>query len=461
MARLGVFVIAMAAFLYAYAKLAAPRMNEMLTSPLDTIEQSHLKIAQQTAQDLQLDLSKGITKPLKLWLPHRTDGLVQPLWPWMAAWGAGSSEDAQGLLLNARGLQFGMAVGFLLLLGLACLRRFTLPATLLVVALSGLCGFLPALGTFDSTVLFMILLMLTWTACIFALKRNSLWIHGLVGCLAGLAYLADERILFLLGVFLLTSTLRALWGWLLSHWPTEHGTTLWVRSNHLFGLLILTFTFLIFIGPRLAESSSRFGSPFFSYISQTRWLDTAEQAAAWIAQHPDSASLQSRPDADRLPWSGYLETHSSAAIKERLTRGLDAVWRDFFYSGGIWTGALVSIVLGLCVAIVITTPKAGHAAQRLHPETANLLLFEVLALSAYVVVAAWDAEVSGSQRALQFLQIPLILNLIWACESLLRRAKRRQASPLLLKGYEVALWALVLVVSWQMTTQLQTGLFGT
>jgi hypothetical protein len=49
-------------------------------------DQKHgMKMALQTREDLTLDFSKGVSEPIKSWFPHRTDGVVNPLWPWIAA----------------------------------------------------------------------------------------------------------------------------------------------------------------------------------------------------------------------------------------------------------------------------------------------------------------------------------------------------------------------------------------
>src|SRR4029079_10439163 len=50
-------------------------------------DQMHnMRLATQTREDLNPDFRKGFTGPLFNFFPHRTDGVVQPLWPWVAAW---------------------------------------------------------------------------------------------------------------------------------------------------------------------------------------------------------------------------------------------------------------------------------------------------------------------------------------------------------------------------------------
>jgi hypothetical protein len=100
-------------------------------------ERMYLNAAIETRRDLTPDFSKGVSKPLNDWLPHRTDGIVRPLWPWLAAWSVAadhapataslSAEDHRVLRSGKRWL-FGLSLGFLLMLGLAAARAFSVPA---------------------------------------------------------------------------------------------------------------------------------------------------------------------------------------------------------------------------------------------------------------------------------------------------------------------------------------------
>jgi hypothetical protein len=88
------------------------------------------------------------------------------------------------------------------------------------------------------------------------------------------------------------------------------------------------------------------------------------------------------------------------------------------------------------------TPKASHAGERLHPETATTFLFVTVAVGACALIACWDAPVLPV-RHLHGMVMLLALSLVWAATSLLRRAKRRGVSRWAIISYYVAMWAMV------------------
>src|SRR5688572_6647101 len=109
-------------------------------------DQSHnMRLATQVrAEDLNPDFNRGFTKTFLNYFPHRTDGVVQPLFPWLAAWlvkdGHVITEQEmeakivtdQTLQLFNRGRWFHVffTVTFTVCVGIAACRSFTLPAAL-------------------------------------------------------------------------------------------------------------------------------------------------------------------------------------------------------------------------------------------------------------------------------------------------------------------------------------------
>lgn len=442
-----VFLALLVALSWAYVTEAARTITRM-EPKFTPLEMRHLKLAEETLKDLHPDFSHSFSEPLKRLLPHRTDGVAQPLWPWLAC-GLLESEEASWKSARLQGgwMQLGWSLGWLILIAMACARSFTLPAALLVVLLLGFQGFLPTVGAFNGACLFQVLFLLTWVACIFGLQRNSLWTYGLVGGLGALAYLAEDRVLPLLIVYIAVSTLRAFWEWLAAHWSREHGTTLWVPRNHGLGLLLMAAFFLFMAGPRLAESHQRFGSAFFAFQDQARWLDGSGTVDSPV-----------EPKSPLVLMQGYLSSHSRQAVWERLQAGLRDVWADFSQNNGRELGAVLAVLAAMFVAMKFATPKATHAGQRLHPESIPAILFMLLAAGVYVVIAGWDVPVTGARGRLLLLQPALALGILWGCESLLRRARRRRASQIFIVSYHLTLWAIVGLASWRVIEGLQAPL---
>uniref|UniRef100_UPI0037842AB6 hypothetical protein n=1 Tax=Prosthecobacter sp. TaxID=1965333 RepID=UPI0037842AB6 len=250
-------------------------------------ERMYLNAAIETRRDLTPDFSKGVSKPLNDWLPHRTDGIVRPMWPWLAAWNvaAGHATSAAALsaedhlvLRSGKRLLFGLSLGFLLMLGLAAARAFSVPAALLTILTIGFGVLLPSAAMFSPDVLFQLLFLLTWVCCIAALKRNSLWLYGMIGFFSALANLTLPTATTLVFVFIFVSTLRWLWGLIVASWFQESGTTLWVWRNHWLGIILLVACHLITVGPMLAHSKEKLGdaAPFF-----WRWFDDENAMRQW------------------------------------------------------------------------------------------------------------------------------------------------------------------------------------
>ncbi len=437
-----VIALALGSFSFAYLQVNVPKARQAGKAPLSFIETRHLALTEATQPDLRPEFTQSFSEPLKKWVPHRTDGVAQPLWPWLAAWFY-DATNLSGSFTSAVSFQLGLTLGFLLLLGLVAARNFSLPAALLILIWVGFQGFTPTIGTFTGSTLFYLFFLLTWLACVYGLQRNSLWVYGLIGSFGGLAYLSEDRVLPLLAVFLIISSARALCGWVVSHWARTEGTTLWVWSNHLFGIILLFSLFGFIAGPRLAEAKIKLGQATYSSIDHVRWLEDETSARAWIDKHPDAYSLREISTLNRPTWENYQASHSLEAILERFQQGGLEVMAHFQERGGLCLLALLAVLIGMLAMTWWGTPRACHAGEKLHPETASTVVF-VLGISlAYVSIAAWDSAVWNLDH-LGAITAPLGLSLVWGSESVLRRAKRRGACRKIGLVYQSAMWLLVL-----------------
>jgi hypothetical protein len=435
------FVLMMGAMAWGYVYLADQGIRQGAARELTLVEKRHVELTLATQKDLRPEFTQSFSEPLKRLVPHRTDGLVQPLWSWVAAW-AWDEEDVPGSLSTLAWFRVGLTLGGLAMMGMVCGRHFRLPSALLVVAVVGFHGLLGTVTVYSGAALFHLFFLLTWLACLYALQRNSLWVYGLIGVFGALAYLSVPRILPLVGVFVLVSTLRAVWGWIVAHWCPHEGTTLWVRRNHVFGLLLLVTGAGFIAGPRLSEAYLRFGDPGFHYTDSIRWLDDGEAALTWIEAHPDKASLERIPPLERPTARNYFHSHRPEEIRARLVHGVDTLTGRLHGQGGEVVAVLLVLMAVFTLTCRFATPKACHAWERLHPETVPTVLFLILVILTYGVIAAWDIAVMPANY-LHALTGPLTLSLLWGCESVLRRAQRRGASQFLERGFQTVLWLLL------------------
>ncbi|OYW31000.1 MAG: hypothetical protein B7Z47_02415, partial [Chthoniobacter sp. 12-60-6] len=461
---------------FAWCYVKAFQTQSAASPSIGEHERMYLNAAIETRGDLTPDFSKSVSQPLNDWLPHRTDGVVRPLWPWLAAWkvkpeqppssGPLSAEDFQVLRSGKRWLM-GLSLGFLLMLGLAAARAFSVPAALLTILTIGFGVLLPSAAEFSPDVLFQLLFLMTWVCCVAALKRNSLWLYGLIGFFSALANLTLPTATTLVLVFIAVSTLRWLWGWILAHLPREGGTSLWVWRNHWLGMILLVVCHLITVGPMLSYSKEKLNdaTPFY-----WRWFENESAMQQWTALHHSRDSLRAVPVAERPSYANYIATHEPEAVRTRLTQGgvkmteevLQFPWSfdSLPHERGVFVIALASILVLLLVIIAFVAPRAAHAGQALHPETATLVFFSVLACVACTLDFGWDLPVLTWGSRHLALYPPLVLSLLWASESLVRRARRREMRLPVFVMYEIVLWTLCVLAFMRVIAILQPVAFA-
>lgn len=459
-------------FAWSYLRTFHRLTTEPAASVIQEHEQMYLESAIETRSDLTPDFSKSVSAPLNNWLPHRTDGVVRPLWPWLAAWQIASTHpkrsdastaEGQQVIRNGRRWLAGVSLGFLLMLGLAAARAFSVPAALLAVLTIGFGVLLPSATLFAPDALFQILFLLTWVCCFATLKRNSLWLYGMIGILSALANLALPTTSTLVLVFVGVSTLRWLWGWVVAHWsPEDGGTTLWIRGKHWLGMVVLVVCHLVTMGPMLSQAHEKLGgaAPFF-----WRWFDDEGEMRRWTAAHQTRDSMR-KLTADEVPsYANYVSTHPAEAVHERLMGGaikttlslLEWPWNfDRLPSGrGVLSAALAAILMILAGIVMFVAPRAHHAGQALHPETAPMVLFTILASVICTFDFGWDVSVLSWGNRHLALYPPLVLSLIWACEALVHRARRRKMRLPVFVTYELVMWLLCAVAAWHVIVVLQ------
>ncbi len=269
-------------------------------------------------------------------------------------------------------------------------------------------------------------------------------------------------------VFIAVSTLRWLWGWILAHLPHEGGgTSLWVWRNHWLGMILLVVCHLITVGPMLSYSKEKLNdaAPFY-----WRWFENESAMQQWTALHRTRDTLQAVPVVDRPSYANYVATHTPEAVQARLTQGgvkmteevLQFPWNfdSLPHERGVFVIALASILFLLLVIIAFVAPRAAHAGQALHPETAPLVFFSVLACVACTLDFGWDLPVLTWGNRHLSLYPPLVLSLLWASESLVHRARRREMRLPVFVMYEIVLWALCVLAFMRVIAVLQPVAFA-
>ncbi|MDB6120692.1 MAG: hypothetical protein JWO08_4473, partial [Verrucomicrobiaceae bacterium] len=185
--------------------------------------------------------------------------------------------------------------------------------------------------------------------------------------------------------------------------------------------------------------------------------------------HNSKEKLEAMPKDQRPSFKTYATTHTNEQMLNRLVDGTKAKvmelvwpsqtlinkknpkpWKGVLEWRGLYLGWLALILIGLMFAMRFATPRPAHAAQRLHPETAAQSLFVIMSVVGFSLAYGWYTPIGRGDRFMLSLYAPIVLSLVWACESLLRRADRRGASPWLWRGYGIAQCVLIAAVSWRL-----------
>jgi hypothetical protein len=491
-------------FVLVYVRLGGMLIQQTNHTAKDMFggDQMHnMRIATETKPDLQPDLSKGFSEGFRNFFPHRTDGVVQPLWPWIAAWFTDADHlitdevmqskipSAQDVELFNRGRWFHVfcTAAFLVMLGIAACRIFSFPAACNLMLLGGFGALLPRAAYFQPEPVYFICFFLTWVACVSALGHNTLWIYGLIGVVGGLAYMAKGSVEPLLAVFVGVSSIRCVWeyfsarrrGFVLS------STNLWHWRNHLVGLVVLALVYLMTVGPRLTESQERFGSMTHSYPSYWMWLDKFDpDCYEWMDQHNTRAELEAMLPYDKPSLGKYLRTHTREEAVNRLWNGLfteknketgvvgrvreffwppqtkrsdnpenQKPWRTLLEWRGLYLAWLAIVLMGLLLVLISASPQPEHAGHVVFRHgTVTTLMFITGACVLYALAYAWYSPIArgSGDRFMLSLYLPLAFSLVWGAESIVRRIRRRKGSPWIHWSYLAAQWLLFAALCWRL-----------
>jgi hypothetical protein len=101
------------------------------------------------------------------------------------------------------------------------------------------------------------------------------------------------------------------------------------------------------------------------------------------------------------------------------------------------------------VALLGAVPRAQHSGESLHPETAAIVLVVAGSFVGYALLYGWYTPIGRGDRFMLSLYAPMVLSLVWACEALIKRARRRKAGRWFFASYLTAQWLLLAALVWR------------
>lgn len=428
----------------------------------------------------------GLMENVTRWLPHRTDGVVAPLWPWVAArlttpghqYRETEVSDAdRALFVRGKWLNTGIVLAFLWALGFVMARSFRPPAVVAVLLLGGLGALIPRAVYFQPEPLYFILFFLTWICAIKLLHRNDLWLHALLGILGGLAYLAKTSVEPLLLGWFVIAGVRFLMECRGRPDPPEE--RLWSCRNHFLGLLVFAFGWLAVTAPRYMAAGERWGDPRFSYPAAWMWMDDYETCYQWMGQNPDKMALEAVPADQRPSLKHYLATHDTAAVqarlingtREKLTRWLNPKpvkrkkdgaftgWKVLLDRRGLYLGAILLVTAGAALLAWTRRKAVDRVGLSLPSGWWAPVLFTAGSVLGYSLLYGWYDPIGRGDRFMLSLYLPMVFCLVWGAEHLMDLALLRRAPPWTAWLYQTSLWLINATVAWRIIEILRLPVF--
>lgn len=432
--------------------------SEHRNSDMESSDQANnMRLAVIAGERARWDPTNGIRGNIRDSLPHFTDGVVGPLWPWIASGFSAAGEvvlpvesvPGQTVIRNEASerffesgkrwnIRFGVLALCLTAVWLALAKRWRLASIAVFLLFVGLASWIPRGGWFQPEPVYFVLFFLTWVVAMELLRSNPLWLYCLLGLVSGLAYLAKASVHPLLGVYLIASLIRFAGGFFSAPGAdgSNGGRSAWKHSNHFIGLAFLLVCHLFVISPRLSYSHERFGSATHSYPSYWMWMNDFEEAWFFMAAHSTREALESIPSESRPSARNYLANHPSEAVWQRMA---DGAWRQATWLLGSditprdrhgaprrpWRSlverpgrgfAALGLIAALGGAAVLVCMRSCGGTPRLEPERGMLCLFVVSATFAYLLLHGWYTPIGDGDRFMAALVAPLVFSVLAGAE---------------------------------------------
>jgi hypothetical protein len=382
---------------------------------------------------------ESVTAALWRSFPHYTDGVVNPLWPWIAARFA--TEDHEAFFARGKWFNLILTGSFLLALGLITARSFSIPSAITILLVGGLAAMLPRSVYFQPEPVYFICFFLAWVCALSLLRRNTLWMYGTLGALLGLSYLAKTSIQAFVLAFIGVTALRCVAEW----WrgrrlrvDTPPTGDQWSVPNHFIGLAVLAMAFFATTGARLSYANEAFGDPFHSYPGYWMWMDDFAEGADFMQRYPNAEALAKLPAVQKPSAGNYLKQHTPAEVLERLRHGTMEKMEDFL-APSEWRKSgrellpfrgwlLCALGLSLAAMAGMRTWAMRQRDRWVWPVTSQsarwMLLFAAGTFAISALAFGFYEPIGKGDRFLLALFLPVVVTLVWVAERFRRQLQR-------------------------------------
>lgn len=417
----GALIAGLSVFLFLWFFLGTILIRETNWNRLASDQQYNIELAREMDGD---------------WFPHRTRGIVNPLWPWLAARIDSAESDAATFARGRWANLIGCAV-FLVGAAVVLGRRWGVLPALVFCYAGGFGALLSRAVFFQPEPLFYLLSFVAWALMLSTFWRNPWWTFPVIGGVTGLAYLAKASALPQLGVFLAVGAALCLAAWAPGCRRALLGALdRWSWRRQALGGLIVLVVFTAVIAPLAVFSERQFGSPLHSWPSYWMWQDDfGSESIPFMAAHPDAEALAAVAPDELPSMRNYLATHDIADIRDRLLGGMAARMHEFFFHEGSlrdrdggkpwksvlrYRGCLPALFAGLLAALAVVGARLGHFRGRWGAVAACVVFAGGLFVLSWMAFG-WYHRIGRGPRFMLGLYLPVLYSLLAGCLWIHRR----------------------------------------
>ena len=467
-------------FVWLYFYLGTHLVYQTNRDRLNYDQQHNITLAFTAIERAEQSIQPGESITSAMWrsFPHYTDGVVNPLWPWVASKFADTDHDR----FFEKGKWFNVTVtcAFLVLVGVLAARAFSFVSASILMLLGGLGAMLPRAAYFQPEPIYYILFLLSWICALSLLRKNSLWLYGMLGFLFGLSFLAKGGWQPFALVFVGVSFLRFLVSIIQGRWRGDEDER-WSLPNQFVGMAVMFTAFMMTAGPRLSFASDKFGDPFHSYPGYWMWMDDFEEGSRFMGNHSSKDALKAMKPEEKPSLGNYLKTHDRATFIERIRSGTEKKMKELMFPPEVtqnnkktklWRQILPQrgwLLIWLFIILVVIS-VFHHIAWRnrdklvwpVGPQSARwMLLFAFGTFTISSLAFGFYEPIGKGDRFMLGLFLPMVLTFIWVTERFRRQLQRTSMAKKVNIVFYSMMTVPLLVIGFRIIQLIDTPLFWT
>jgi len=421
----GLYLAFLVLFTWVYIFLGAGVILRPSTEAVENLQKPYIEAVYRNAAAVEKSKEEAgaVSAGVKGLFPYQTNGVVEPLFPWLARGLSDFPPDE--LLEKGRWANLFLCCGLLVLMGVGAARAFSFTGAAAMLMMGGFGIILERSAYFTPDALYNLLVLVAWMCSLSLIRQNHLWLYAVLGVLLGFIYLVRPPIWPLLLAFILVSILRTFGEWYRRRREVEE-SKLWLNSNQLVGFAMLVTAFILITGPRLSYASTTFGYPFHSFSSLALWMDSSAEVMRATQEMRDRSPEATVAWTERPGLVSFTKENGVSGLWSRAMEGAQEQIRNSVIGrqGGI-------LLYGLFVFLVIAIMhrwavwRQNKEIWKVRGTSARwMLAFLVVGVFLNLLFVGLGNQVTPNSAATTAMFLPMLMTFVWIAERYRRQLQR-------------------------------------